>query len=241
MRKLFLLSLAALLVSAIPSHSQTRVITPDPSTHLFILSGQSNMARLDPDVSFTPTVQAEFGAKNVIVVKDAWGGQPIRRWVKNWAPTGGEQPEGNGDLYDHMMAKVDSVVAGRSLASITFVWMQGERDANESHGAVYGASLTGLMDQLKQDLSRDDIHLVVGRLSDFDMDNGRYPHWTMIRDVLVQTANAHPKGAWVDTDDLNDGLNAQGAEIENDLHMSVEGYTLLGKRFADASIKLIQN
>lgn len=213
----------------------------DPSTHLFILSGQSNMARLNPDDSFNPAVQAEFGAENVIVVKDAWGGQPIRRWYKNWKPAEGETPPGNGDLYDHMIAKVDSAVAGRDLASVTFVWMQGERDARESNGAVYAESLLGVLDQLKQDLGREEIQLVVGRLSDFDMENSNYPHWTMIRDVLVQTAESYPKGAWIDTDDLNDGLNQQGEEIENDLHMSVNGYILMGQRFADASIKLIND
>ncbi|MEO1982682.1 MAG: hypothetical protein ABGZ24_19400 [Fuerstiella sp.] len=37
--------------------------------HLFIMSGQSNMAGLDPDESFTPAVQSAFGKENVIVVK----------------------------------------------------------------------------------------------------------------------------------------------------------------------------
>ncbi len=212
----------------------------DPSTHLFILSGQSNMEQLNPEDSFIPAVQAEFGAENVVVVKDAWGGQPIRRWYKNWKLAEGSEPVAIGDLYDHMMAKVDSVVAGRSFSTVTFVWMQGERDARESNGAVYAESLLGVMDQLKQDLGRDDIHLVIGRLSDFGMDNDQYPHWTMIRDVLVQTAESYPKGAWIDTDDLNDGLNQQGLEIENDLHMSVNGYLLMGQRFADASINLIK-
>jgi len=211
----------------------------NPETHLFVLSGQSNMAGLHPEDSFIPAVEAEFGAENVIVVKEAWGGQPIRRWYKNWKPAEGDTPVAEGDLYDAMMSKVDSAITERSLDSITFVWMQGERDARESHGTVYGASLIGIMDQLKQDLDREDIHLVVGRLSDFDMHNERYPHWTMIRDVLVETAENFQKGAWIDTDDLNDGLNRQGNEIENDLHMSAEGYTVMGQRFADASIKLI--
>ena len=48
--------------------------------HLFILSGQSNMAGLNPNESFTPTVQKAFGKENVIVVKDALGGRPIRCW-----------------------------------------------------------------------------------------------------------------------------------------------------------------
>ncbi|MFC1497420.1 sialate O-acetylesterase, partial [Verrucomicrobiota bacterium] len=57
--------------------------------HLFILSGQSNMAKLNHKVSFLPTVEKEFSAQNVIVVKDAHGAQPIRRWYKKWKPAEG--------------------------------------------------------------------------------------------------------------------------------------------------------
>ncbi len=57
--------------------------------HLFILSGQSNMAGLDPNISFIPAVEKAFGKDDVIVVKSAQSGQPIKRWVKNWEdPTG---------------------------------------------------------------------------------------------------------------------------------------------------------
>jgi len=199
------------------------------------------MAGMDPELSFTPAVVAAFGAEAVIVVKDAQGGQPIRRWYKQWKPVVGIEPEASGDLYDRLMVRVDSLTAEQPIASVTFVWMQGERDARESHGDVYEASLIGLMEQLKSDLNRNDINLVVGRLSDFDMDNERYPHWTMVRDALVFTAENHPSGAWVDTDDLNDGLNAAGNQIEDDLHMSVEGYRVMGQRFADAAIALIGN
>lgn len=48
-------------------------------THLLILSGQSNMAGLDPAVSFTPTVRKALAGDEVIIVKHARGGQPIRR------------------------------------------------------------------------------------------------------------------------------------------------------------------
>ena len=58
--------------------------------HLFILSGQSNMGGLKPEESFIPTVEKEFGKENVIVVKDALGGQPIRRWYKKWKSAKGE-------------------------------------------------------------------------------------------------------------------------------------------------------
>jgi len=118
--------------------------------------------------------------------------------------------------------------------------MQGERDAREKHGEVYARSLRGLIDQFSADLGREDIYFVIGRLSDFDMADKKYPHWTMVRKAQVEVADADPRGAWVSTDDLNDGENKQGKQIKNDLHYSVEGYKALGKRFAEKSIELIK-
>jgi len=209
--------------------------------HLFILSGQSNMAGLNPNTSFTPTVEAEFGKDNVIVVKDAKGGQPIRRWYKKWKPAKGDKPKATGNLYDRLMTKVNAAIKDKMIKTVTFVWMQGERDAGEKHGDVYIASMKGLIDQLSEDLGRKDINFVIGRLSDFDMNNKKYPHWTMVRKAQVKAAEANPRGAWVDTDELNDGVNEKGKEIKNDLHYSVEGYKILGKRFADKAIALIKN
>ena len=117
--------------------------------------------------------------------------------------------------------------------------MQGEEDARERYGEVYAASLKGLLDQLANDLGRNDINFVIGRISDFDLENREYPHWTLVRKAQVEVAEAYPRGAWVCTDDLNDGLSRKGKEINNDLHYSAEGYRTLGRRFAEKSIDLI--
>ncbi|NOR75237.1 MAG: serine hydrolase [Draconibacterium sp.] len=209
--------------------------------HLFILSGQSNMQGLRPHESFTPAVEAEFGKENVIVVIDALGGQPIRRWYKNWKPLSGNEPVATGDLYDSLMNKVNPAIVNEKIETITFVWMQGERDASEKHGDVYKESLIGLYNQLSKDLNRDDINFVNGRLSDFDMANAKYPHWTMIRDIQVEVAESNPHFVWINTDDLNDGVNRNGKAIKDDLHMSAKGYIILGERFANAAIKLIKS
>jgi len=223
MKRLTLLAVALCLFAA-PTQA-------DEGIHLFILSGQSNMAGLNPDLSFTPTVEAKFGAENTLVVKDALGGQPIRRWYKDWKSADGVAPESTGDLYDRLMGKVDSAIKSKTLKTITFVWMQGERDAKESHGEVYQASFAGLVAQLRADIKRDDINFVIGRLSDFDNDCTRYKHWIKVREAQVEVAKADPRGAWVDTDDLNG---------DNDgLHYNREGYVELGKRFAEAAIDLI--
>lgn len=209
--------------------------------HLFVLSGQSNMAGLNPDISFTPTVEEEFGKENVIVVKSARGGQPIRRWYKKWKPAQGNQPKATGDLYDTLMKKVNAAIKEKKIATVTFIWMQGERDAREKHGDVYADSLKGLIKQLSSDLGRNDVNFVIGRLSDFDLENKKCLHWTKVREAQVLVAKEDPRGDWVDTDDLNDGKNKRGQQIKDDLHYSVEGYKTLGRRFADKSIELIKN
>ncbi len=200
--------------------------------HLFILSGQSNMAGLTPETSFTPRVARAFAGDKVVVVKDAASGQPIRRWYKDWKPAQGDTPKATGDLYDRLMAKVRAAVGDRQPVTVSFVWMQGERDARERHGDVYAASLKGLVRQLEEDLGRKDIRVVIGRLSDFDNDNKRYPHWTRVREAQVEFSGSDPRYGWVDTDDLNGP--------ENDLHYTKRGYRGLGRRFADKAIELLE-
>jgi len=209
----------------------------ETSTHLFILSGQSNMARMDPHLTFVPAVQAAFGADRVTVVHAAWGGQPIRRWYKQWTSSSGEKIAPTGDLYDKMMSQVKQAVANRPVETVTFVWMQGERDALRRHADVYEDSLRGLIQQLADDLGRTDLHLVIGRLSD----SARYKDWRMVQAAQMRVADEHPKGAWINTDDLNSGIDGKGEEIHDNLHFSVEGYKVLGQRFADAAIQLITN
>jgi len=209
--------------------------------HLFILSGQSNMARFKPEATFLPAVEAEFGKENVIVVKDAQGGQPISRWYRDWKSATGEKPESTGDLYDRLMEKVIPAVTDQEIETVTFIWMQGERDAKDSNGEVYAASLEGVIDQLRRDLKFEHISVVIGRLSDSGMSNKKCPHWTMIRDIQVAMAAANPRYDWVNTDDLNDGEDRSGRTRSNAVHYSVEGYDILGQRYAEKAIALIKS
>jgi hypothetical protein len=61
----------------------TFACTAENPTHLFILSGQSNMARLDPAISFIPAVEKEFGKENVTVIHNAESGAAIENWYDN--------------------------------------------------------------------------------------------------------------------------------------------------------------
>jgi len=196
---------------------------------LFILSGQSNMAGLPPEVSFTPTVKEAFAGDEVIVVKDAAGGQPIRQWYKKWKPADGPAPEKTGELYDRLMTKVNAAIKDKNVDTISFVWMQGERDAKEQHSAVYAASMKGLIEQLRTDLKRNDVTVVIGRLSD-NLKN--HAHWDGVRAAQVKVAEEDPLADWVDTDDLNGPKDG--------LHYDKPGYAELGKRFAEKTIALLK-
>ncbi len=223
--------LALLLFALLPAPASAA-----EGKHLFILAGQSNMNGLRPERSFTPTVEEAFGKECVIVVKDAHNGSPIRNWYRDWkCPEGAKQPKVRkpfGYLYEQLLEKVQAATAGQSLATVTFIWMQGERDAMDGYSAVYAQSFHGLLGQLKEDLKRDDLYFVLGRISDYGLKKEKLTDWQGIRDVQVKLAQEDPMGDWVDTDAFN-GKNDQ-------LHYTPGGYKDLGKAFAEKAIALIK-
>ena len=162
---------------------------------MFILSGQSNMQGHRPDEAFSPN-----GEKGI------WGRECDRgSGCAGWTTDPSMVEENglirreinraqSGDLYNRLMSKVKPAIKGEKLGSISFVWMQGERDAKMGWGKLYGEALIGLHAQFANDLKwkKKDLGFVIGRLSDFDMNNKKYPHWSKVREAQVQVANANP-------------------------------------------------
>jgi len=207
--------------------------------HLFILSGQSNMARFKPDLWFAPGINEALGADNVIVSFHAQGGQPISKWYKEWKSGKGETDPDAGKIYDTMMEATKAKMEGEKIRTVTFVWMQGEADSKAKNSDVYLASLNGLKKQLEQDLKRTDLNFIIGRLSDSGLyrrrDKKRVEnlHWEEIRNAQQAFADASQRAVWIDTDDLNGEKNA--------LHLiKPEGYETLGKRYVKAAVELVK-
>ncbi len=207
--------------------------------HLFILSGQSNMARFKPALWFTPGISEALGADNVIVSFHAQGGQPISKWYKEWKSGKGETDPDAGKIYDTMMEATKAKMEGEKIRTVTFVWMQGEADSKAKNSDVYLASLNGLKKQLEQDLKRTDLNFIIGRLSDSGLyrrrDKKRVEnvHWEGIRNAQQAFADASQRAVWIDTDDLNGEKNA--------LHLiKPEGYETLGKRYVKAAVELVK-
>lgn len=93
------------------------------------------------------------------------------------------------------------------------------------------------MEQFKKDLNINNMNTIIGRLSDYDLENKKCPHWSMIRKIQMEIAEENNNTEWVNTDDLND---ATANKKPNALHYSKEGYVILGKRYADLAIKMIR-
>jgi hypothetical protein len=209
-----------------------------PPRHLFVLSGQSNMTQ-DLSDSFRNCVEQALGKERVIVTRTGRPSQSIKAWDKDWKPPAGMEdanPETNGKLYDEMLRNVRGAIGERPPASVTFIWMQGEADAESGWAASYEKSFLSLLERIKSDLGMDEIHFVVGRINDFwlEKQDGK-----ALRDILAKLGDEHANGAWIDTDDLNRGVNPWGGFSFEDGHFPPAGYVVMGQRLARQACLLL--
>lgn len=171
-----------------------------PPAHLFLLSGQSNMAGLDPEEAFVPGVVEAFGEPGAIVIKAAYGAKSIQHWYK---PNSNKTIDSRNWLYRELIGKAKFAISDRDIRSVTLCWMQGEADASgESSASAYAENFEGLLRQLREDLGRDDINFVIGRLSDHS-NSGKFPAWDQMRKTQEKLADNSPRGSWIDTDAWN--------------------------------------
>jgi hypothetical protein len=211
----------------------------DKQAHLFILSGQSNMQGMKPQNGFEQEAKKLFGEAPYIKV--AQGGRPIRLWVTEWDSiakkrgidvdaTRAKDKNKGTEYYEPILKQFKAMLKEHPQhASVTFCWMQGERDARENLHEAYGESLTQLISNLRRDLNQPNMYFVIGRLSDFGKSDD--PAWQAVRKAQVTVASQDPRGAWVDCDDLNNKVDKNG-KARDDLHYTQEGYKLLGERYA---------
>lgn len=212
----------------------------DKPVHIFILSGQSNMAGMNPKAGFEPEAKKLFSDGEVIYLKVSRGGQPIRLWVEEWNDIAAKHKLNSQSTgtkyYKPIIEQYNALIAKHpSPASVTFCWMQGERDAREKLDAAHSDALKQLISNLRRDLKQPEMNFVIGRLSDFGKPD--YKEWQNIRKIQVEIAKNDKHGAWVDCDDLND-KESKGVK-RDDLHYTKEGYELLGRRYARQAKALV--
>ena len=226
------------------------VTAAEKPVHLFILSGQSNMARMNPNAGFMPEAGKLFKDEEVIYIKVLKGSQPICRWLEEWQDIAKENGHDEKHiqrihkgwkvaLYQPILDKFKETLKKHPrLTSVTFCWMQGESDAQTRAQAAYKDALKLLITKLRRDLQRLDMNVVIGRISDYAIDNPESGS-VAIRKIQREIVDEDARGAWVDVDDLND-MEVDG-KMQNDVHYNrPEGYITLGQRFARQGYALIK-
>jgi hypothetical protein len=163
-----------------------------------------------------PNLEKAFPGDEILIIKWSKPGQPIKRWMDEKGKT--------NQLYMNLMAMVKKELGNRKPDSVSFMWMQGERDAKKGDPKLYRLALTNVINQIRTDTNNQDATVVIGRLNrHLDSDE-----WNAIRDVQVAIAEADPKASWIDLDDLGKGL-----------HYKDDAYLKMGARFVDATVKLL--
>jgi hypothetical protein len=227
------------LVIALTFIAPARASEKKTGKHLFILSGQSNMTGTVKD-AFADRVQERFGEENAVVVMRMKSGRGIRFWVADYRqPTGrgltDKKMNSNGQEYKPLIEAVMAAAKDESFDTVGFIWMQGESDANNRLSEVYEESFLKLIKQLEKDLGRDDLYFVIGRINDYARSRPDNEHWHSVRDAQVKLGKTRGN-AWIDTDDLNGG---DAKQPDGDIHFPREGAVIVGQRFADKAMELI--
>lgn len=189
----------------------------DKPVHIFVLSGQSNMAGMDPKAGLVPEAAKLFPNSEVVYLKVSQGGRPIRLWVGEW----------NGIAAKHSISTQSTPKYYQPILD----QYAGLIEKHPQPASVCGSD--GATDR-RRDLKQPKMNFVIGRLSDF----GKPDNAQAIRKFQVDIAEADERGAWIDCDDLND-KGAEGTKHDV-LHYTKDGYELLGRRYVRQAKALIE-
>ena len=225
-------------------------LKPGHGTGYWNAGGTENLSqRFGPELTFARRMRELRPGRRVAVVKYAKGGSSVAEEVAgrfgSWDPDyrGGEG-EGRGvNQYDQCLAAVAAATAVRdidgdgeadTLVPRGIVWMQGETDSmTEPTATAYAENLHELVELLRASLRKDDLPVVIGRISDSGRDEDGVV-WTfgdILREEQRTFVNRDPAARIVvSTDEYG---------YSDPWHYDTAGYVDLGRRFAEGMDSLL--
>lgn len=178
-----------------------------------------------PEMGLVRTLR-EKDKKPLAVVKTAFSGTGLGR---DWNPT---DPGEAGSCYRAMISELKAAMEKAKAQGITLkpravIWVQGESDANATDAPLYAERLVAMMSALRTALNAPDLAVLVGVNTEFGA--GRNTFMPAIVEAQKQAAKKLPRAVYVDT---------AGAQVVNPAHFGSAGTLDVGRRFADALLKL---
>ncbi len=139
-------------------------------------TGYGGRHHMGPELQMGHVLGDHF-AEPVLLIKTAWGGKSL---YKDFRPPSCEGP--TGPKYTQMMAEIEEALAsletdfpghGKGYDLIGFVWLQGWNDMVDAQArAEYADNLGHLIRDLRKDLKKPQLPVVVGELGNGGPDAG---------------------------------------------------------------------
>lgn len=213
----------------------------------FTSNGETNhlSGRFGVELSLAQNLQRLYPGEKIALIKYSRGGTSIDSLAAGdfgcWEP---DYRGGNGmNQYDHFLATVRNALVdedinddGRKdrLIPQGIIWMQGESDAalTEAIARRYHGHLKRLMDLMRATFSRDDLPVVIGKISDSwnDKDGKVWDHGDLIQYAQEKFVREDACAAIVRTTRYYD--------YSDPWHYDSAGYIDLGGEFARAIYRL---
>lgn len=202
--------------------------------------------RFGAELSFATAISKQFPGKKIAIIKYAVGGTGLhlKTGYGNWSP---DFREGAGkNQYDFALNTINNAYAvsdidgdgtDDKLTPAGIIWMQGEADAHTSEASAnaYLANLSRLMGLLRAAFRKDDVPVVLGKITDSQM--GEEDIMPFIKRVqLAQQMFVEQDVCAAHMTQSDD----YGYDPKDAWHYNSAGYVSMGEDFAAEMVRLLR-
>jgi len=174
---------------------------------------------LDCGLSFARALIAKIpDSVSVLIIPTAVGGSSIIQWL-------GDSIFRNVKLFSNFAEKVG--IAKKNGVIKGILWHQGESDANEINIPLHKQRLHALFSKFRAEVGNNELPILLGELGSFSNNPADF---SLINKAIHDYAAGDKNSRVISTSDLKD----KG----DHLHFDSEGQRTMGKRFAEAYLKM---
>jgi hypothetical protein len=182
---------------------------------------EPDLTGLDCGLSFGKSLMSHLPDEvSLLILPTAVGGSSIEQWL-------GDSTHRNVPLMTNFKEKV---AIGQQYGTLKgILWHQGESDAQEERITKYQERLSTLITTFREIARNDSLPVLLGELGGYSENN---ENWQRINQEIH---------AYAAQDSFSMVINTQDFDHKGDkVHFNSDGQREMGKRFAEAYLKLIQ-
>jgi len=198
-------------------NKQGEIIIAKEPLHFY----EPTLTGLDCGLSFGKNMISQLPDHvSILLIPTAVGGSSISQWL-------GDATYRNVQLLTNFKQKVEIGKQYGQLKGI--LWHQGESDTNPNDIPEYSNRLTKLFTEFRKIAGNETLPIILGELGSYSTNK---ENWLRINEQIKHYASTDSHSSVVPTQDLvNKG---------DQLHFNSEGQRLLGKRFAEAYLRIVK-